>query len=201
MQKSLQETAARVEKIAGTPAFLTAQTLDDNRGETAIWLAGALMALCPVSGKNARVLCDMFSLMNTGFSGYGVRYIKADQETPTGRAVLLECIGGYAQHVADNKENAAALCDTVYKAFEKIINHRGGWKRCPHLDKYGVFWDVERLLAIGTALNTWDAEILESLKQEREAAEREAAERKAAELENIPWATEEDLKHLFGEDR
>jgi len=53
---------------------------------------------------------------------------------------------------------------------------------------------VERLLAIGTALNTWDAEILESLKQEREAAEREAAERKAAELENIPWATEEDLK-------
>ena len=186
MQKSLQETAARVEKIAGTPAFLTAQTLDDNRGETAIWLAGALMALCPVSNKHARVLCDMFSLMDTGFSGYGVRYIKADQETPTGRVILLECIGGYAQHVADNKENAAALCDTVYKAFEKIINHRGGWKRCPHLDKYGVFWDVE---------------ILESLKQEREAAEREAAERKAAELENIPWATEEDLRHLFGEDR
>lgn len=127
MQKNLQETAARVEKIAGTPAFLTAQALDDNRGETAIWLAGALMA----------------------------------------------------------------LCDTVYKAFEKIINHRGGWKRCPHLDKYGVFWDVEKLLAIGTALNKWDAEILESLKQER----------KAAELENVPWATDEDLRHLFGEDR
>ena len=201
MQKSLQETAARVEKIAGTPAFLTAQALDNNRGETAIWLAGALMALCPVSNRHARVLCDMFSLMDTGFSGYGKRYIRADQETPTGRAILLMCIGSYAQRVTDNKENAATLCDTVHKVFEKIINHRGGWKRCPHLDKYGIFWDVEKLLAIGTALNAWDAEILESLKQEREAAEREAAERKAAELENIPRATEEDLRHLFGEDR
>ena len=194
MQKSLQETAARVEKIAGTPAFLTAQALDDNRGETAIWLAGALMALCPVSNRQARVLCDMFSLMDTGFSGYGKRYIRADQETPTGRAILLMCIGSYAQRITDNKENAATLCDTVHKVFEKIINHRGGWKRCPHLDKYGIFWDVETLLAIGTALNAWDAEILESL-------EREAAERKAAELERVSWATEEDLRHLFGEDR
>lgn len=194
MQKSLRETAARVEKIAGAPAFLTAQTLDDNRGETAVWLAGALMALCPVSNKHARVLCDMFSLMNTGFSGYGVRYMKEDQETPTGRAILLECIGSYAQNVADNRENAAALCDTVYKAFEKIINHRGGWKRCPHLDKYSIFWDVETLLAIGTALNAWDAEIMESLK-------REAAKREAAKLERVPWATDADLRHLFGEDR
>lgn len=199
MQKSLQETAARVEKIAGTPAFLTAHTLKDNRGESAVWLAGALMALCPVSNKHARVLCDMFSLMNTGFSGYGVRYIKADQETPTGRAILLDCIGGYAQHVTDNRENAAALCDTVRKTFEKIINHRGGWKHCPHLDKYGIFWDVETLLAIGTALNAWDAEIMESLK--REAAKREAAKREAVELERVPWATDADLRHLFGEDR
>ena len=202
MQKSLQETAARVEKIAGTPAFLTAYALKDNRGETAVWLAGALMALCPVSNKHARVLCDMFSLMNTGFSGYGVRYIKADQETPAGRAILLECIGGYAQLVTDNRENAAALCDTVYKAFEKIINHRGGWKRCPHLDKYSVFWDVEMLLTIGTALNAWDAEILESLKQEREAAEREAAEKaRKVERRHTRLATEADLRHLFGEDR
>lgn len=94
------------------------------------------------------------------------------------------------------------LCDTVYKTFEKIINHRGGWKRCPHLDKYSIFWDVEMLLAIGTALNAWDAEILESLKQEREAAEKEAAEKaRKAERRHTRLATEADLRHLFGEDR
>lgn len=185
MLEILKRDAEEVERIAGKPAFLTAPALDDS-GAGAIWLAGALMALCPVSGKNARLTCQVFSDISSGFRYYGQKILTTG-DTSAAQTMIMSTIDYYAQTIVDNRENAHGVCETIHKTFEKIINHRGGWKLCAELDTYGVFWDVETLLAIGAARNARGAETLKKLREEQ-AAERAAKE-------------EAELRRLFGEDR
>lgn len=185
MLESIKRDAEEVERIAGKPAFLTARALDDS-GAGAIWLAGALMALCPVSGKNARLTCQAFSDISSGFRYYGQKMLTTG-DTSAAQALIMSTVDYHAKTIVDNRENAQSVCETIHKAFGKIINHRGGWKLCAALDTYSIFWDVETLLAIGAARNARGAETLKKLKEEQEA-ERAAFE-------------EAELRRLFGEDR
>lgn len=185
MLESLKREAEEVERIAGKPAFLTAYALDDS-GAGAIWLAGALMALCPMSGKNARLTCQVFSYISSSFRYYGQKILTSG-DTSAAQVLIMSTIDYHAKTITDNRENAQSVCEAIHKAFEKIINHRGGWELCAALDTYSIFWDVETLLAIGAARNARGTEALEKLREEQ-AAERAAFE-------------EAELRRLFGEDR